>query len=322
MKSFVLKIGRSTKGGSLPGNVGRRRFTKSFLRYFSREELAGGRVIESVSKNGDLPAVLEKAIVDLVSSERATSPGSDSHVGALGSNPILGIPLWKRILDVTCILLTLPCWLPVMVLVTAWVRVASRGPIFYRQQRIGYRRERFMIFKFRTMYVNAETRTHEEYFAHLIRADCPMEKLDESGDSRLIPCGRFLRVSGLDELPQLFNVLWGEMSLVGPRPCLPNEFQRYEVWQQARVDVLPGLTGFWQVGGKNKTTFSEMIAMDLFYARNMSLWLDLKIILKTIPALLTQALEARRTSRGKSYGQVVHRTSAMTGSLNGAAKKI
>jgi exopolysaccharide production protein ExoY len=228
------------------------------------------------------------------------------------------LPPWKRILDVTGVLLTFPFWLPVVVLVMAWIRIASPGPVFYRQERIGYRRTRFMIFKFRTMRVNAETRTHEEYFAHLMRADCPMTKLDVGGDSRLIACGRFLRASGLDELPQIFNVLRGDMSLVGPRPCLPNEFQRYEEWQQARVDVLPGLTGYWQVNGKNKTTFNEMIAMDLFYAEHMSPWGDLAIMLKTIPALIGQTLESRAI--GRANGTIVR--PAVTESLSASARKI
>jgi exopolysaccharide production protein ExoY len=228
------------------------------------------------------------------------------------------VPHWKRVLDVTFVLLTLPFWLPLVVLVMAWIRVASAGPIFYRQERIGYRRTRFMIFKFRTMRVNAETRTHEEYFAHLMRADCPMTKLDLEGDSRLISCGRFLRASGLDELPQVFNVLRGDMSLVGPRPCLPNEFQRYEEWQKVRVDVLPGLTGYWQVNGKNKTTFNEMIAMDLFYAEHMSPWRDLAIILKTIPALIGQTLESRAINRANRT--IVRQ--AVTESLSASARKI
>jgi lipopolysaccharide/colanic/teichoic acid biosynthesis glycosyltransferase len=228
------------------------------------------------------------------------------------------LPPWKRVLDVTCVLLTFPFWLPVVVLVMAWIRIASPGPVFYRQERIGYRRSRFMIFKFRTMRVNAETRTHEEYFAHLMRADCPMTKLDAAGDSRLITCGRFLRASGLDELPQIFNVLRGDMSLVGPRPCLPNEFERYEGWQQARVDVLPGLTGYWQVNGKNKTTFNEMIAMDLFYAEHMSLWSDLAIMLKTIPALLGQMLETRAANRANRT--IV--TQAVPENLSASARKI
>ncbi len=203
------------------------------------------------------------------------------------------IPLWKRTFDISCILLSLPIWLPLLLVVMLWIKLVSPGPIFYRQERIGYRRGRFRIFKFRTMHVNADTRTHEEYFAHLMRSDRPMTKLDAVDDSRLIRCGRLLRSSGLDELPQIFNILCGDMSLVGPRPCLPNEFERYEPWQQQRVNVAPGLTGYWQVNGKNKTTFSEMIAMDIFYSKNVSIGLDLGIILKTIPALLVQMLESR-----------------------------
>jgi lipopolysaccharide/colanic/teichoic acid biosynthesis glycosyltransferase len=101
----------------------------------------------------------------------------------------------------------------------------------------------------------------------------------------------------LDELPQIFNVIRGEMSLVGPRPCLPYEFQRYERWQQERVNAAPGLTGYWQVNGKNKTTFSEMIEMDIYYSRNMSLLLDLTIIFKTLPAITRQVLEAQTRAR-------------------------
>jgi lipopolysaccharide/colanic/teichoic acid biosynthesis glycosyltransferase len=151
--------------------------------------------------------------------------------------------------------------------------------------------------------------------------DCPMTKLDAAGDPRLIAGGRFLRASGLDELPQIFNVLRGEMSLVGPRPCLPHEFARYGAWQQERVNALPGLTGFWQVNGKNKTSFSEMIAMDIFYARNMSLGLDLRIILKTIPALIEQTLERRRAHEIESRRRAVQ-TVAVPKNTNGAVKRI
>ena len=117
-----------------------------------------------------------------------------------------------------------------------------------------------------------------------------MTKLD-AGDPRIIPWGRFLRATGLDELPQIFNVLRGEMSLVGPRPCTRVEFERYEDWQQERASTLPGLTGYWQVNGKNKTTFQQMIEMDLFYAKNVSVGLDLWIMAKTPAALFGQTLE-------------------------------
>ena len=271
----------------------------------------------AASLNHAYPASLQKIIVELVSSDRAAGLNFESRSDGqtlrrpLGSGAIAAAIFpsddaaevsaarmlrWKRILDVICIVLSSPFWLPVMTLVMGLVRLTSPGPIFYRQERVGYRRTPFMLFKFRTMYVNAETRGHEEYFADLMRSECPMTKLDAVGDTRLIPGGRFLRASGLDELPQIFNVLRGEMSLVGPRPCLPREFERYQPPERQRVNALPGLTGYWQVNGKNNTTFKEMIAMDLFYIRNMSIWLDLTIMFRTIPTLIKEVLNRPRTS--------------------------
>jgi lipopolysaccharide/colanic/teichoic acid biosynthesis glycosyltransferase len=203
------------------------------------------------------------------------------------------VPGWKSGLDIICILLSLPVWLPLMILLMLVTRLASPGPIFYRQKRVGFGGRHFFIWKFRTMKLSAETQTHEHYFEELMRADCPMTKLDAYGDLRLAPFGRILRASGLDELPQIFNVLFGEMSLVGPRPCTPNEFAHYEPWQRERANGLPGLTGYWQVNGKNKTTFNEMIAMDLFYLTNKSVLLDLKIMLKTCSVIAEQILESR-----------------------------
>ena len=207
------------------------------------------------------------------------------------------VPSWKRILDITCILLSIPLWLPIVISLALWIKLVSPGPIFFRQERVGYRGRRFMILKFRTMKVNVETQSHERYLEQLIHGDRPMTKLDASGDPRIIRGGRIIRAMGLDELPQLFNVLRGEMSLVGPRPCTPHEFARYQVWQQERVNALPGLTGYWQVNGKNKTTFTEMINMDIFYTKNMSFWLDLMIMVKTFPAVMAQLIETRIAPR-------------------------
>jgi lipopolysaccharide/colanic/teichoic acid biosynthesis glycosyltransferase len=219
---------------------------------------------------------------------------NDSQVSAINEiAEARDTPLWKYILDITCILLSLPIWLPILVCVALWIKIASPGPIFFRQERVGLRGRRFMILKFRTMKVNVETQSHERHLEQLIQADCPMTKLDTSGDPRIISGGRILRATGLDELPQLFNVLRGEMSLVGPRPCTPHEFQRCQAWQQERVNAAPGLTGYWQVNGKNKTTFTEMIKMDIFYTKNMSFWLDVTIMLKTFPAIFMQLAESR-----------------------------
>jgi lipopolysaccharide/colanic/teichoic acid biosynthesis glycosyltransferase len=272
------------------------------MRHVAETEAAKGR-------NGDsLTVYLHRVVEDLLDPQvpvegrppldridsESESASTLETVFARVSDPALSscVPTWKRVFDVTCILLTLPVWLPLLLLVMAWIKLVSPGTIFYRQERVGYRGGIFQIFKFRTMHVNAETRSHEEYFARLMTTDCPMTKLDRMDDARLIRCGRLLRATGLDELPQLFNVLRGEMSLVGPRPCLPNEFQRYNSMQRQRVNAPPGLTGYWQVNGKNKTTFSEMIAMDMFYCEHMSVWLDIWILARTAPALITQTLES------------------------------
>lgn len=198
------------------------------------------------------------------------------------------LPGWKRAIDLALIILSLPLWLPVMVLCALWVAVTSPGPIFYRQPRVGFKGRRFMIVKLRTMKVNAETHVHESYLQHLMVNDRPMIKLDAHGDPRLILGGKFLRATGLDELPQLFNVIKGHMSIVGPRPCTVQEFGRLAPEYRARVNAFPGMTGLWQVNGKNRTTFRQMIEMDIFYSRNISFWLDARIIARTLPAILGQ----------------------------------
>jgi exopolysaccharide production protein ExoY len=210
---------------------------------------------------------------------------------------------WKRTLDVVCIVLALPVLVPLLLMVGAAVWILSPGPVLFRQERIGYRGQRFECLKFRTMKVNAESTGHQQHLEQLIRSNTPMVKLDTKGDARLIRFGRVFRATGLDELPQLFNVVRGEMSLVGPRPCLAYEYERYEPWQKQRFDALPGLTGLWQVSGKNKTTFTEMMEMDVWYAHHKSLVLDLKILLKTMPAVLEQAKDM--ALRGRQQPAVV-----------------
>jgi lipopolysaccharide/colanic/teichoic acid biosynthesis glycosyltransferase len=231
---------------------------------------------------------------------RIVKDSSDPFVVlSTGAAAASAIPRWKRILDLTCIVLSLPAWLPVMIGIALWIKAVSPGPIFFYQERVGYRARRFLIRKFRTMKVDAETLSHERHLEQLMQTNRPMTKLD-AADPRIIRGGRILRALGVDELPQLFNVLYGEMSLVGPRPCTLREFQAYEPWQRARVQALPGLTGYWQVNGKNRTTFTEMIQMDLFYTRAMSLKMDMAILLRTLPALLGQFLETRRAVRERA----------------------
>lgn len=206
-------------------------------------------------------------------------------------------PRWKRILDIVLIVLALPVLLPLIMLIGLLIRIVSVGPILFKQERIGYLGERFLCYKFRTMHVNADTGIHQGHLNQLMNSDVPMIKMDASGDPRIIRFGRILRSSGLDELPQLINVLRGEMSLVGPRPCVSYEYEKYLPWQRERFNTVPGLTGLWQVSGKNRTTFTEMIQLDIRYARSKTLWLDLKIILMTIPTLLIQVLESRVRNR-------------------------
>lgn len=194
----------------------------------------------------------------------------------------------KRALDVALILLALPLLLPVMLVMAGLIWLVSPGPILFQQERVGHRGRRFMCFKFRTMAVGADTAIHQGHLQDLMASNGPMIKMDAAGDPRIIAFGSVFRSSGLDELPQLINVLRGEMSLVGPRPCLPYEFEKYLPGQRERFNAVPGLTGLWQVNGKNRTTFSEMIQWDIHYARHQSVWLDLKIIFKTIPALIVQ----------------------------------
>ena len=201
------------------------------------------------------------------------------------SGDISRVPLWKRVLDIFCVLIAFPGILPILLLIALIIKAGSKGPVLFKQERVGFLGKRFIIFKFRTMISGSDTAVHEKYAASLIETNGPMIKLDVHGDKRLVPFGRILRAAGLDELPQLINVLRGEMSFVGPRPCVPSEYNKYLPWQRERFRTPPGLTGLWQVSGKNRTTFNEMIDFDIQYVRMRSLWLDLKIILKTIPAV-------------------------------------
>jgi lipopolysaccharide/colanic/teichoic acid biosynthesis glycosyltransferase len=206
-------------------------------------------------------------------------------------------PWWKRVFDIAFITLLSPFWLPVMAVIAVAIKILSPGPVFFKQQRVGFMGQHFTCLKFRTMKPGADTGVHQQHLSQLIQSDRPMTKMDRTGDSRLIPGAALLRSSGLDELPQLFNVLAGEMSLVGPRPCTPNEFAQYQEWHKERCNTLPGLTGLWQVNGKNKTTFTEMIHMDIHYARNCSLGMDLKIMFRTFSALAEQVQEMRVDAR-------------------------
>ena len=200
-------------------------------------------------------------------------------------------PFWKSAVDFVGALLLLVVLSPLFLVIALFIKVVSPGPVFYRQQRIGFQGNPFRIWKFRTMHVDNDAGGHRRYLNHLLENDVPMTKMDDGGDGRIIPFGKFLRYSCLDELPQLFNVLKREMSLVGPRPCLPYEAEKYLQWHARRFDAVPGMTGLWQVTGKNRTTFKEMVRLDIRYSRELSPALDTKILLLTAPAILGMVSE-------------------------------
>lgn len=200
-------------------------------------------------------------------------------------------------MDIACIVMALPVLIPLALLIVILIKCRSAGPILFRQERVGFRGNRFTCLKFRSMVVGADDAVHRGHCSQLMNSNLPMEKMDARGDTRLIPYGRLLRASGLDELPQLINVLQGDMSLVGPRPCLPYEYDRYLPWHKERFNTVPGLTGLWQVSGKNRTTFDEMVHLDIRYAQTKTLWLDLNIMLRTPPTLVIQVMETWTKSK-------------------------
>lgn len=210
------------------------------------------------------------------------------------------IPNWKRAIDLSCCTLALPCFALATFLVAIVMSISSPGPIFFRQERVGYMGRRFKLYKFRTMHVGADTTAHQAHFADLIQSKKPMVKMDAKRDARLIAGGWFLRATGIDELPQILNVMRGDMSIVGPRPSIPYEYEQFSAQQRHRCRTHPGLTGLWQVSGKNRTTFERMIELDIEYTRVKSFWLDVKIILLTVPALVTQLADTRRARRNQA----------------------
>lgn len=189
----------------------------------------------------------------------------------------------KRVIDIIGSLLGLIIFSPLMIIVALLIKLTSEGPIFFVQERMGLRGRRFKLYKFRTMVKDAEKKLEE--IKHLNEADGPVFKIEK--DPRLTPIGSFLRKSSIDELPQLINVLKGEMSLVGPRPPIPSEVEKYERWQKRRLSMKPGLTCLWQISGRSELDFDTWMKLDLEYIDNWSLTLDFIILLKTIPAVLS-----------------------------------
>jgi lipopolysaccharide/colanic/teichoic acid biosynthesis glycosyltransferase len=182
---------------------------------------------------------------------------------------------------------------PLLLAIALWVRLDSPGPALYAQERVGMNGKRFRMLKFRTMHADAGHALHQDYVAWFIESSGKQprsghEVFKLTNDPRVTRVGHFLRRTSLDELPQFWNVLRGEMSLVGPRPPLPFEVERYRPWHRRRVlEVKPGITGLWQVSGRSRTTFDDMVRLDLRYARTWSLWTDIKILAATPWAVIS-----------------------------------
>lgn len=201
----------------------------------------------------------------------------------------------KRLIDIVGSLAGLILCLPVFVVIAVAIKLTSRGPILFRQMRLGQYGRKFTFLKFRSMYTNNDPRIHQEFVTRFIVGSSateggePHQKIYKlTADPRITPVGRFLRNTSLDELPQFLNVLRGEMSLVGPRPPVIYEYERYDLWHRRRLlAVKPGITGLWQVDGRSRVKFDDMVRLDLRYARSWSLWLDINILLRTPRAVLS-----------------------------------
>jgi len=207
----------------------------------------------------------------------------------LASPPGYGL---KRTLDIIGSAAALALLSPVIAVIAVLIKANSPGPVFLTQTRVGQSGSTFGFLKFRSMYVDCDSSSHEKYVRALINGDTEPTATDGNGvfhivdDPRITPVGRFIRKYSLDEIPQLVNVFRGDMSLVGPRPPLPYEADAYDAWQRQRLEVQSGITGVWQVVGRNRVSFDEMTFQDLMYGMNMSFWVDLRLCLKTIPAAL------------------------------------
>lgn len=224
------------------------------------------------------PSLPQRARVEI-----ANIDGFDLPLLGLRRTPSSEVALaGKRALDIFGAGVGLLLAAPVMLLTAALIKLTSPGPVFFKQTRAGRNGRQFKMFKFRSMVVDAEAQKTK--LMHLNEMSGPVFKI--SRDPRVTRVGAFIRRTSIDELPQLFNIFMGDMSLVGPRPPLPLEVEQYKPWQRRRLSVKPGLTGLWQVSGRNNVDFEEWMALDLRYIDDWSLWLDVKIILRTVPAVL------------------------------------
>lgn len=218
--------------------------------------------------------------------------------------------LWKRIFDVCLVLLALPVIIPVVIIIAICIKLDSKGPVFFSQKRVGaklvegsqgftWEQQDFMLLKFRTMIPDAPSDLHQSFVKAYIAGDeaemARIQRVSSTGgrnsyklerDPRITRIGYWLRKTSLDELPQFWNILKGDMSLVGPRPAIPYEVDMYEPWHHQRLQTVQGLTGYWQTSGRSSISFEEMVNLDIDYIQRQSFWMDLKILLLTVPVVV------------------------------------
>jgi exopolysaccharide biosynthesis polyprenyl glycosylphosphotransferase len=248
---------------------------------FDEEELL--RIVDAAHRSGVKVRVAPKT-TELLTQRAEYVPGQGVPLFELRP-PVLAGTDWvtKRGFDLVVSAAVVLFGLPVWIVIAAAIKLTSAGPVFYRDRRIGLGEREFGMLKFRTMYRDASERQRE------------LETRNEAGgalfkirdDPRVTPVGRLLRRLSLDEIPQVLNVLWGEMSLVGPRPLPVRDYTLLEDWQRRRYLVLPGMTGMWQISGRSSLTFDDLVRLDFYYLENWSIWLDITILAKTLPAVLS-----------------------------------
>ncbi len=241
-----------------------------------------------ICKKLEVNVRLTSELFDIVTKKVSTEKYADFPVVDVSSRINRRFNLvFKRGFDILASVVGLILLSPIFLTIAVLVKLSSPGPIFFYQERIGRNGRAFKFYKFRSMLVNnGEDEERKNMMLEFIKNDNMENGTKIINENRVTEIGKIIRKTSLDELPQLFNVIKGDMSLVGPRPCLPYEFESYAGWQKRRVNVLPGCTGVWQVTGRSSVSFKDSIVLDLYYINNMSPWLDLQILLKTIPVML------------------------------------
>jgi exopolysaccharide biosynthesis polyprenyl glycosylphosphotransferase len=247
-------------------------------------------IVEKCLQTGKLVKIYSN-LLDIIKEKMDVEHYSSIPVITLTQKP-LNAPEWdeKRILDIVLSSLALIMLFPFFLVVGIGIKLSSNGPVIFKQERIGKNGQPFWFYKFRSMHMHNSDSRHKEYVQNFIKKSCKdqsdnIEVYKITDDPRIFSFGKLIRKTSIDEFPQLFNVIKGDMALVGPRPCLSYEWDCYENWHKRRLNILPGCTGLWQALGRSSVTFQEMVILDLYYISNMTLWLDLKIVLQTLPVI-------------------------------------